>query len=98
MADVYRRGFEELGYSTVDCNGESQTGEPMQNHLFMMNLELRISARWYNVKQPHNKKDLQQLNIHLYSNHYGELYTSCNEMDGCDYDRILQFLLTLKRY
>lgn len=59
MADVYRRGFEELGYSTVDCNGESQTGEPMQNHLFMMNLELRISARWYNVKQPNNKKDLQ---------------------------------------
>ncbi|XP_052710386.1 glucose dehydrogenase [FAD, quinone]-like [Crassostrea angulata] len=23
---VYRRGMEELGYQTVDCNGESQTG------------------------------------------------------------------------
>ncbi|XP_052710366.1 L-sorbose 1-dehydrogenase-like isoform X2 [Crassostrea angulata] len=23
---VYRRGMEELGYNTVDCNGESQTG------------------------------------------------------------------------
>ncbi|XP_052711315.1 alcohol dehydrogenase [acceptor]-like [Crassostrea angulata] len=26
MADVYRRGYEELGYSKVDCNGESQIG------------------------------------------------------------------------
>ncbi|XP_061193348.1 L-sorbose 1-dehydrogenase-like [Saccostrea echinata] len=26
LSDVYRRGMEELGYSVVDCNGESQIG------------------------------------------------------------------------
>lgn len=26
MTDVYQRGYEELGYSKVDCNGETQIG------------------------------------------------------------------------
>nr|XP_034331218.1 alcohol dehydrogenase [acceptor] isoform X2 [Crassostrea gigas] len=60
---VYRRGMEELGYKTVDCNGESQTG-------FCFGQEtVRNGERWSTAKA-FLRPAMNRPNLHVSTNSY----------------------------
>uniref|UniRef100_K1QRS5 Glucose dehydrogenase [acceptor] n=1 Tax=Magallana gigas TaxID=29159 RepID=K1QRS5_MAGGI len=60
---VYRRGMEELGYKTMDCNGESQTG-------FCFGQEtVRNGERWSTAKA-FLRPAINRPNLHVSTNSY----------------------------
>lgn len=64
MADVYRRGYEELGYSKVDCNGESQIGKLNECRITCSQYTSGSQLGGANVKKKaHNNKYFQLLII-----------------------------------
>uniref|UniRef100_A0A8W8J5B5 Glucose-methanol-choline oxidoreductase N-terminal domain-containing protein n=1 Tax=Magallana gigas TaxID=29159 RepID=A0A8W8J5B5_MAGGI len=60
---VYRRGMEELGYKTVDCNGESQTG-------FCFGQETVGNGERWSTAKAFLRPAMNRPNLHVSTNSY----------------------------